>query len=849
MKRLFLLLTISVLYITAAWAQSTIKGTLRDSLTQEGEPFATIRVYKGEGATERGSAGTKGTKTAKEPVAMGVSTQDGGFSQKVVGKGTYTITFNSVGRREIRRTVTLDGKNTIDLGTLLFSDDTNQLQGVEVVAQKPLVKMETDKMTYNVSDDVESKTATVLDMLRKVPMVTVDGQDNITVNGSGSFKVYVNGKPNMMFNSNPSQIFKAMPASMVKNIEVITNPGAKYDAEGTGGVLNIVMAGQGDSQAQVNGVNGNVRLDLSNKGTGASAFLSGQYGKFSFSLNGMINDGRTKGTETESFRENLTDGSSYLLRQKGDTRMLFGMTDLSMSYELDTMSTIGMTVGFNSWGMKNTGNPQTTITDVLGNALTYGERSTSRNTNNSLEASIDYQRFLNKARTSNISLIYQFNYDPTHSESSSVIDEGTREQVIEEAGDGYGIADRFSDSREKTITHVLQSDFTTPLSDKHTLNMGVKLTARNSSSDATMRYGNGLSLTPDISPVTSKHKHTDDILAGYVEYEGKFGKIGTKAGLRYEHTWQKVDFQTADGTDFHNDYGNLVPTASVTWQMLSFANLGLTYNMRISRPGISYLNPYVDRSTVGAMTYGNPDLDAEKSHQIGLVYNMYTPAFMANINIKHNINNNAISQYSFYDDEGILNTTYGNIMKQRFTTMSIWSSVMLSKKTRIFMNAGGGYVHLSVNDNANSDFQRKNHGWQGNLMAGIQQTLPWDLKFNTFFISNSKKYTLQGWSTGFNMVTAGVSKSFLNDKLDIGVRGMTGLRKGGRFYFDNYSSGPDFRNHQSVHVPIANVSLSITWNFGNSKVEAKTKTQRVEDDTINQSNGMEQMGNMSGGGL
>ena len=101
--------------------------------------------------------------------------------------------------------------------------------------------MKQTKMTYDVQADNDAKSNTVLDMLRKVPMVTVDGQDNITVNGQSSFKVYVDGKPNIMFSSNPSQIFKSMPASAVKNIEVITNPGAKYDAEGVGGVLNIVM--------------------------------------------------------------------------------------------------------------------------------------------------------------------------------------------------------------------------------------------------------------------------------------------------------------------------------------------------------------------------------------------------------------------------------------------------------------------------------------------------------------------------------------------------------------------------------------------------------------------------------
>ena len=113
------------------------------------------------------------------------------------------------------------------LGDVCTAEDATALKNVEVVAQRPIVKMEPDKMTYNVQEDGDSKSMTLLDMLRKVPMVTVDGQDNISVNGSASFKVYVDGKPNPMFQANASQIFKSLPASMVKNIDVITNPGAK----------------------------------------------------------------------------------------------------------------------------------------------------------------------------------------------------------------------------------------------------------------------------------------------------------------------------------------------------------------------------------------------------------------------------------------------------------------------------------------------------------------------------------------------------------------------------------------------------------------------------------------------
>ena len=145
--------------------------------------------------------------------------------------------------------------------------DTISLDGSAVVAQKILVKMDADRVTYKVEDDIDAKTSTVLEMLRKVPMVSVDAQDNITVNGSSSFQVYVDGMPNQMLSANPSQILKMMPATAVKHIEVITNPGAKYDAEGVGGVINLITGLQKeDGKSLAEGQYGSVTLQGSTKG-------------------------------------------------------------------------------------------------------------------------------------------------------------------------------------------------------------------------------------------------------------------------------------------------------------------------------------------------------------------------------------------------------------------------------------------------------------------------------------------------------------------------------------------------------------------------------------------------------
>ena len=191
-----------------------------------------------------------------------------------------------MGRKQARRYFKINGEEIIDLGEILVEDAAEVLKAGTVTAMRPLVKMEVDKITYNVEDDVDSKTSTVLDMLRKVPMVSVDGQDNISVNGSSSFVVYVDGKPNQMMSQNASQIFKMMPASSVKNVEVVTNPGVRYDAEGVGGVLNITTnKAVTGGQSAADGMYGTLRAQASTRGYGGGLFGSMQQGKFALTAN------------------------------------------------------------------------------------------------------------------------------------------------------------------------------------------------------------------------------------------------------------------------------------------------------------------------------------------------------------------------------------------------------------------------------------------------------------------------------------------------------------------------------------------------------------------------------------
>lgn len=797
-----MMLTISAVVMAQ---KTTVTGVLMDKTLNEGEPFATVRVFKAD--------------KQDKPVAMFLTDENGKFSQQLKGKGRFDMVFSSVGKEELRQTIELGKETYVDLGTIYIKDSETMLKGVEIVAQKPLVKMEVDKMSYNVAEDEDSKTYTVLDMLRKVPKVTVDGQDNISVNGSSSFKVYVDGLPNVMFSSNPSMVFKSMPASAVKSIEVVTNPGAKYDAEGAAGILNIVMNKQGGQQGgaapSMNGYNGTIRATAGNRQLGGSAFVSGQQGKLSYSAN-LMTSYNTPGNTTTEMEQTQENGSSQILTSENDIKTPFTMGSLTLGYQIDSMSVLNATASVNSMSIKTNGTSSTTLSSPYSSApFTYGSTTDMKNSRTSFSGSLDYQRFFNKERTQSLAFTYQLEYSPATTKMTNNF--GTSSEYID-------LTNRYSDNKDKTTNHIFQLDYTMPVGMGQSLALGSKLQLHDATSDS--KYYLKDVYDPSSS---SEYEYKNKILAGYGEYTGKWNQFSGKAGLRYEYTWQDVEYHLGNGDDFKTSYGSLVPSASVQYNLSTGSNLGLTYNMRISRPGISYLNPYIDKTNPIALTYGNPDLDVEKAHNMSIVYNMFTSKLMLNLDLHHNFTDNGISQYSFYDDNNILNTTYGNVVKSHQTGMNAYVNYLLAKNTRLFMNGGVNYMDLK-----SDALGQNNSGWTANIMAGLQQTLPWDLKLSAFAIASTKSYTLQGWSGGFNLLTASISKSLLNDKLNLSISGLTGLNDGGSIMIESNSRGKDFSSHNKVKVPIYGFSFTVSYTFGNSKMAAKQRVSRVKDDFIEQ---------------
>ena len=802
-----------------------LKGILLDSLTQEGEPYATIRVA-------RKSAPGK-------PVKMLVSGLDGRFKENMKGTGNFVLTITSVGRNPIVKNFSVKaGQKLVDFGTLYVTDASNELGQVEIVAQKPLVKADIDKIEYNVKDDPDSETNTLLEMLRKVPMVTVDGEDNIKVNGSSSFKVYVNGKPNNMMSNNPTEVLKSMPANTIKHIEVITNPGPKYDAEGVGGILNIVTEGGGFEGYTVT-LSGNV----SNRGAGGGVFGTVQKGKFTVSAryNYNYNDsprsysgGTQRATDPHSEVANLDyEGSS-----KGDGSFQSG--SMEASYEIDSLNLISASFGLWGGGNSSNGGSNYVGNSPLDNHLLYqyGIGSHSKSSWYSIDGGIDYQRLSPTIKGRMFTLSYKVNTRPQTSDSYSEYD-------IAYGHDDWTdylrrLQDQHNDGSQNTTEHTFQADYTTPIGEMHTIESGVKYILRNNSSDND-RYLRTSADNADYvfdDEYSTHYRHQNDIIAAYLGYGLKWKKLSGRLGVRYEHTIEDVKYLLGRGDDFRKNYDDVVPSASLGWKLTDLSNLRVGYNMRIYRPGIWYLNPYLDDSNPSSISQGNPELDSEHSHAFDLSYSNFTPKFNINLSARYSFTNNSIQSVTslvseddipdFSEDKktgkDVLYTTYQNIGKSRNLNLSAYVNWNTTKDTRIYANLFGGYTSLKGAEGLEND------GWNLFAFGGAQQTFKHDWRLSVNVFGQTPWIMLQGKGSSFFSYSVNLNKSFLNRRLSLSAFASNFFQKYNKF--ESHIEGQGFLQDSWNKYPQMRFGFSVSYRIGELKASVKKAARTITNDDV-----------------
>lgn len=811
----------------------TVKGLVVDSITGEGEPYATVRVEK---------AGAPG-----KAVKMLVTKSDGRFTVSLTEKGKYRLTVSSMGRADIVKDFTLEaGKPSVDLGKMPIRDATNVLAGVEVTAQKPLVTADIDKIGYDVESDPDSKTNTVIEMLRKVPMVTVDGEDNIKVNGSSSFKVYVNGRPNNMMSNNPSEVLKSMPANTIKKIEVITNPGPKYDAEGVGGILNIVTVGSG-----FEGYTVTVSANGSNMGAGGGLFGTVKVGKLTVSARYNYNHNsqpRSYSGSTLTVTDENPSSASANIESEGSSksRSNFQSGSLEASYEIDTLNLI--TASFGLWGnnYSSRGTSSTVGTSPLdgGGLYSYSMPSHSRNSWFSIEGSVDYQRLF-KVKDRMLTFSYRISTDPETSDSYTDYDD--MDAVADWQDYLQRLENQHNDGSQRTTEHTFQLDYTTPIGKLHTLEAGAKYILRNNSSEND-RYTMAATATGGYEfdeDHSSHYRHNNDIIAAYLGYGLKWKKLSGRLGLRYEHTIQDVKYLLGRGDDFRKDFDDLVPSASIGYRLTDTQNLRLGYNMRIYRPGIWYLNPYLDDSNPTSISQGNPNLVSEKSHSFSLGYNSFTTKLSINLSLRYSFTNNSIESVSSLVSDndiaglqnptgkGVLYTTYRNIGKTRSANLSAYVNYSPFTTTRIYANLYGGWTYLSDGGDLS------NHGWNMYAYGGAQQTLPKDWRISLSIWSQTPWISLQGKGSGFFGYGLNVTKQFLKQRLSLSAFANNFFKKYNVYNNDMSSTG--FTQHSWSKYNQQRFGISVSFRIGELKASVKKAERTISNDDVKE-------GGQQGGG-
>ncbi|MCM1483423.1 MAG: TonB-dependent receptor [Muribaculaceae bacterium] len=802
--RLFrVLLTLSVFFAgIAANAQNfRVKGTAVDS-TGMGEAFATIRIYA--------------LPDTVKPISTAVTKEDGTFDKTLTRAGKYRFLLTSVGRAPLIRTFELTTKAPVaDLGTLTVTTGA-ELGEVVVTAQKPLISREIDRIGYDVQNDPEAKTSQLDEMLKKVPLVSVDPDGTIKVKGSSSFVIYKNGRKNNSFSNNAKDIFKAIPASMIKRIEVITDPGAREDAEGVGTILNIVT----EENLTIKGVMGNVGLTMSNTRNipSPNVWIMSQIDKVTFNVyaNYGVHPSRSGREHHETQR--TFDDSENTSRESTDqsVRTSFGNIGLELSYEMDSLNLF--TAEFDAYlnSMKTNADFSYGMFNPA-DELIYSYRShrlTDPSRFHWLDGTFNYQHLTHRKGEKIIATYMISGNGRKSKETNRYYDQIN--MPVAYTGIDY-------DNSSTFLEHTFQADWTRPLWTGHTLDLGVKYIYRDNHSRSDQQYIDQGNYKTDFSHITQ-------VAAAFADYRVNIGRWGLRAGVRYEFSRLEAKYKLGDNDNFHSNLSDLVPNGAVSFNINDRNSLRLSYSSSIQRPGINYLNPTII-SNPQSQSQGNPDLSSTRNHSLNFNYSLFTRKFSMDFNAGYYFTDNAIIQIQQLLPDDRIGSTYANAGKDAAFNANIWMQLQAGAKTRIMFNGG---IRHSRSENPSLGI--KVQSWNPSLYARLTQTLPWKMSLGAYVNYWGRSKTLYSVFTPIGM--AGVyhgldlQRSFLKEnRLNVRLSVSNPFGKNESRYKSYMINVPYTSNSYSTTSDNRSVSISLSYRFGNLNAQVK-KVRSVRNDDV-----------------
>ena len=702
----------------------------------------------------------------------------------------------------------LSAQNT----TKTDSTKTQKLEEVVVAQRRQLIKNDIDKLTYDVQHDKTAQTKTTLEILKKIPLVTVDGQENIKVQGSTSFKVYRNGHPDpSLSGQNLKDILKAIPASTIKRIEVITDPGAKYDAEGTTAILNIVMM----SNTKLQGVSGNVNSNIDSHGSvRLGTYLTTKVGKLTTSIN--YNYANQNKNQTENYREKaynyVKTGEHTHEYGKNSTGATIHFGNINASYEIDSLNLL--TASTNFFGYKVDANTQNTNERWdKNNQLIYkfnNDMTTPGYSYVNLGGRFDYQH---KTHLDGevLTLSYMLAATRQHTTFRQAYSNMVNFPV------SYTSYDR--NTRERFTEHTFQIDYVRPFGKHHKIESGTKYILRYNNSTSLMDYQG---TTPDME---SKFKHNAQVAAAYLSYILTAGKWAARAGLRYEFTHMKASYPDGSNADFHTNLNDWVPSASLQYKIRDGQTLKLSYSTSINRPGINYLNPAVI-STPTTESFGNANLGSSRNQKLQLSYMLVAPKFTLQLNPYYSFTNNGIA-HIMYEQNHKNVYTYQNILKSKVFGISSYTAWTPFTGTSFTLNASMRYAQITL-----PTPYLKNSGCGGGIYFNWEQKIPWKLTLTTSLGGEYgnrvyNPYAIEGHWFYYDFT---LTRRFLKDKLTVSLSAESPFIKERSSTYRIVQG--DYTGYERAVMKPKHFGIGLSWSFGKLKASVKKAERSIQNDDL-----------------
>jgi ferric enterobactin receptor len=776
-----------------------ISGTVADSASKKPLDFVTVNLMSGKNAVKADF-----TKT------------DGAFVFKNVKPAKYSVVIVGVGYKS--KTIAVDlsdsTKTTVELGSVDISSNVIGLKEVTVTSVKPIVKQEVDRISYDLEADPESKVYSVLEMMRKVPYLSLDADDNIYLKGNADFKILINGKPSSMMERSYRDVLRSMPAASIVRIEVITTPPAKYDAEGLAGIINIITNKKID-----NGYNGtlNVSERFRIGGPGFGGSVSAKLGKLGMTAMAGGSQYDTPLTRTIVGRNSAgTEPSDLYQENYAGSGNKNGYIGYEVSYEVDSLNLLSAQLNFN--GSKSIGSGlQNSVINTSGE-ITERYNVTNRNngTGTGMDAALNYQRGFRADKNRLLTFSYRYYGFNNTQNSSLVIDDRIN----------YDRPDYKQVNDQSFSEQTFQVDYVYPIK-KLNIEAGLKGIMRDNKSD--FQYSSYHSENKDfeIDPgMSNRFNNTQNVFGAYNTYQYNFKNWGVKAGARVEQTIINADFISTDSKVKQN-YFNVIPSVSVNRKLKENGGINFGYTQRIQRPGIYQLNPFVDRTNPSFERTGNPGLRPAFVHDMQLGYSKSKKASV-NFGVGFTKFKDLIFQVAVYNPETqITRTSFGNTGTARLFSGNLNVNYPITKRWNFSTNFR--IAHGKVTGVVNGT-EITNSGVMYQLSASTGYRLEKGWRVNANLNCNGPGVNLQGTTNSMVSPSFSVNKDIIKDKLSFSAAANNPFTKFRKNY--STSSGPNFSQYNDRRDYFRSFNLSLNYKFGRLKEAIKKNKRGIRNDDV-----------------